>query len=220
MNRLCAALAATCVMSGPAWADGSTKDVPTARQLACYLGVYGQGSYVRDETRIATVMDMAMGDAVTGGGPQVGCDVIVSERWLVGLVADYTWQATRFQQTMGGLVMSAPVSNEWSVRGRVGAFTTSARNTLLYVHGGVAGEVDANARIGAALTMPFSGGIGGVVGAGIETKLGGGQGNSGWYAFGEYGHEMFGDRTGTVVGVPTRVTNVEDRVRVGINFRY
>lgn len=206
------------VLPATAKADGLPSYPASARSnssaVHCWGGGYGSGTFARDEMSIASVMSNDMGQAAYGGGPQIGCDYTTS-LWAFGVMADYTFQASQAQTSIGGLTANGPIGNEGSVLGRLGVYTSPS--TMLYVVGGVAFLENKTMTLApTTLAMPFSGGVGPDIGVGLETALA-----TNWSGFIQYEHKDFGSRTGALSSViPTSASTVEDSVKVGVRYRF
>lgn len=201
-------------------ADGlpSSAAAQASRPLgfACYLGAYGSGAFTRARTDIASFASMDQGDATLGAGPEVGCDLIGGQ-FVLGVLADYTFQSGSLNTTMGGLQMSAKLPDEWFVGGRLGVYTNGYRHTLLYALGGVAGRSRTSLNlVGTGLSIPFGGDTSGVIGAGIETVL-----LTDWDLFLEYRHEFETSRNGMLLStIPTATAIDSDILHGGIRYRF
>ena len=158
-----------------------------------YAGVqagyaFGNDNYILDPTfgGVAGINNSNIfGSRGFSGGVLAGYNLLLAQRWLVGVEADWSWQniETRFSFGPGAGTGDFVTRQDWagSIRGRVGYLVTPG--TLVY---GTAGWAWSNFQLEIA---PFSvsSTIDGVqVGAGMETSI-----SANWRARLEYLHTFY-----------------------------
>lgn len=191
-------------------ADGMTVTpaIYASRPFTCYLKAYGSGEFVQHNVNMATVSIDGLGANSYGFTGQIGCD-LSSDKFLVGVFADYTWYKANVNITAGVPVLSIPTSNESSIGARVGVWANSA--TLLY--GLAAYTVAQEKGTMSGLSLGLSGPKGATIGGGIEVNLG-----KNILATLEYRHTAFDTTTTTLV--PMIFDTTENTVRAGIGYRF
>jgi outer membrane immunogenic protein len=162
-----------------------------------------------------------------GGGVTAGANLQVAPAWLIGLEADYGYLGGgRLFRDWDDLISLGSHPN-WigTVRARAGFVTGPS---LLYVTAGVAfvNVTDAFGGQGVPgfLIVPPTSSTttqtGGVIGAGIETKL-----SRNWSAKTEYeyiagGHHTFASTVFTIPGAPTVFYHDYQVIKSGLNYRF
>ena len=204
MKKICGSIAALCLLSGQALADGYARapGVPCCAMAPSWSGFYlgagvGAGAVVNDVTfGLPAVGSGVSSDGIGGQGifgtALVGYDQQLGSSFVVGILADYDFSNISSDFSALGL-FSASLDHKrsWSVGGRFGFL--SSPSTLWY---GTAGytqaKFDIDSSVGSLDLGEFNGYF---LGAGVESRLGGG-----WALRGEYRFSQFENET--VFAVP------------------
>lgn len=205
------ALAFFLTIATAAYADGFTttaQPINYQRPLTCYVKGYGAGEFVQHRVTTAGVVIDGLGANSLGIGAQVGCD-LSNDRFLVGLFTDYTWNKASVNINAGAPILSVPLSNEFSVGGRLGVWAKPG--VLMY--GLAAYNVAQERAMMVGLPIGLGGPKGYTVGLGTEIDLGRG---ILWTL--EYRHTSFDTNTATLLPMTFDTTN--NSVRTGIGYRF
>jgi len=171
----------------------------------CYVGAQGGYAVAPHEIGIAGLASI---DGISSegfqGGPVIGCDLEVSDRFVFGAFADYAFRSVDTDISLFGGSASVGLEDAWSVGARAGYLVTP--QTLVYALVSYQ-RSDVN-DAGTGLLPSDVDGFGG--GAGIETGLA-----PGWSLRGEYRYVAY---DGVNIG-PVSIDTDEHQVRAGLVWR-
>jgi outer membrane immunogenic protein len=242
MSRALIGLAVLAAMSGTSAlaADMPLKAPPAPTPVSYdwtgfYLG--GFDSFAVNHSTASTPAPGVIGGTHTGavgiagsgwgGGITAGYNLQVAPAWLIGVEADFgsLGGGRLFRDWDEAANMGSHPNWAATVRARAGFVTGPS---LLYVTGGVAfvnvTDSFGGNDVGPGVIMPATSSTttqtGGVVGAGIETKL-----SRNWSAKTEYeyiygGHHAFASNVFDVPGTPTVFSHDYQVVKSGLNYRF
>jgi outer membrane immunogenic protein len=178
-----------------------------------YIGGHIGGAFSGDNS--------LQGDSRFLGGIQGGADYQFANNWVIGAEVQYSWMNNSNGGGVtlpGGALVSSNSDQLGSVTGRLGY---SFGPTLLYAKGGFAWKDNDNltatlAGVPVAFTTTGNNEDGYTVGAGLEYMFA-----PNWSAKIEYQYYNFGSMTFLGAGAfGTRVTDDEQTVKGGINYRF
>lgn len=172
----------------------------------CHLGI--QGGYALADHAVSVPgygsLDGISGDGFQGG-PVIGCDAQLFDRFVVGAFADYSFRDVETSFSFGGSSGSVALEDAWSVGARAGILINPA--TLVY--GLIAYHHSDVNDLGSGFVSDLHGIAGG---GGIETEIA-----SGWALRGEYRYVAYDDKS---VGGVADLDSDEHQVRAALVWRF
>lgn len=172
----------------------------------CYAGVQGGYAMANHDVDVGGVVAVdGIGGEGFEGGPLIGCDLQIGDRFVVGALADYAFRDVETSASAFGSGVSVGLTDAWSVGARAGFLVTPT--TLVYALAAFQHtEVD---DAGSGLLSSLEGIA---VGGGLETELA-----AGWALRGEYRFVAYdGETIAGVVGIETD----EQQGRIGLVYRF
>jgi outer membrane immunogenic protein len=190
----------------------------------CYVGAGGAYSMADTKTSaeaggVSFVTVDGLGMQGVGLYGQVGCDVELMPRWVVGAWGDYTWDNNAdFKVSAFGApgdLLKASLKDSWGVGGRAGYLVTD--KALVYVLAGYT-QADLSNVTGLmvmpSLSTPALKGY--VLGAGVDLAL-----RDGWFAEAQASYAKYDKANidlggGDLIGLETDVLSA----RVGLQYKF
>jgi hypothetical protein len=214
MIRTLTALSALLVAAPALASDMTPLPIPTTRAFNCYIGAGVTGSFIRDGLSAVELFNLNNGSADWGAEPNGGCDLLFS--WgVIGVEGDYAFSGSGWSSSVLGTPVSMSFGDEYHINARLGAYTTPAHHTLLYVLGGWASTTGGRTLTVGGTPVAFGTSSGYDVGGGIETNIAN-IGNALLKGYIEYKHDFLNEQSSAHMTLNTDV----DRVTMGLRVQF
>ena len=209
-------LLASTAFACPAFAADlpSHKAPPVAPTMATnwsglYIGAHAGYGFAQTDFSAAGLGFNGLGSNGATVGGVIGFDWQFAQRFVAGLAVDGDVSSVDSNLALGPISASAKANDTLAARVRAGYLVSPA--TMIYLTGGVA-QTRTKLDIGGLLSRNQSF-DGGVVGAGVETRLGGS-----WFLNAEYMHYFFNGKT--FLGGVLQAKPEMGVARVGISYKF